>query len=83
MASPTPVFPLVGSMIVEPGLSRPSASAASTMVRAGRSLELPPGLVVSSLAMSAHRSPSPIRPRRTIGVWPMSSSGLAATSMSE
>ena len=82
MASPTPVLPLVGSMIVPPGASRPSRSAASIMKSAGRSLELPPGLVVSSLASTGAAIPSPMRPRRTIGVRPMSSSGLAATSMS-
>ena len=44
MASPTPVFPLVGSTIVPPGRSRPSRSALSIMVSAGRSFEENPGL---------------------------------------
>ena len=72
IARPTPVLPLVGSMIVEPGFKRPSRSAASIIVSAGRSLELPPGLVVSNLAIRSQRSPPLILPRRTMGVLPMS-----------
>jgi len=82
MASPTPVLPLVGSMIVDPGPRSPSRSAASTIVRAGRSLELPPGFVVSILAMTSHATSRPTRPSFTMGVWPIISSGLSATSMS-
>src|SRR5260221_648928 len=48
-ARPRPVLPAVASMITPPGLSRPSASAASIMVRAMRSLIEPPGLALSSL----------------------------------
>ena len=44
MASPTPVFPLVGSIIVPPGFNPPLFSASSTIERAIRSLALPPGL---------------------------------------
>ena len=43
-ASPTPVLPLVGSMIVAPGLSVPSFSAAAIIAAAMRSFTLPPGL---------------------------------------
>ena len=42
-ASPTPVLPLVGSMMVAPGRSRPCFSASSIIARATRSLTLPPG----------------------------------------
>jgi len=38
--------------MVDPGLSSPARSAASTIVMAGRSLTLPPGLRISSLATS-------------------------------
>ena len=50
MASPIPVLPEVASMIVPPGASRPSRSAASTMDSAARSLTLPPMLRNSALA---------------------------------
>ena len=49
-ARPTPVLPLVGSMIVAPGLSTPSFSAASTIASAMRSFTLPPGLKNSPFA---------------------------------
>src|SRR5436309_7851370 len=45
-----PVFPEDGSRIVCPGRSRPSASAASIMLRAMRSFTDPPGFWPSSLA---------------------------------
>src|SRR5437773_2502136 len=45
-----PVLPLVGSTIVEPGLTRPCCSAASSIASAIRSLTLPPGFSDSSLA---------------------------------
>lgn len=44
-ASPMPVFPEVGSMMTEPGLSLPSCSAASIMAFPTRSLTLPAGFV--------------------------------------
>ncbi len=50
MVSPMPVFPEVASMIVPPGFSSPSRSAASTMESAARSLTLPPMLRNSALA---------------------------------
>ena len=49
-ARPIPVLPLVGSMMVPPGLSAPLSSAASSMAQAVRSLTLPAGLNASSLA---------------------------------
>ena len=55
MASPTPVLPLVGSTITPPGCNRPSRSAASIIVSAGRSFELPPGFIDSSF--TRHRPP--------------------------
>src|SRR3954453_18032261 len=47
-----PVLPLVGSRIVAPGASRPSFSAASTILIAARSLIEPVGLWSSSFAHS-------------------------------
>src|SRR5580765_7202676 len=52
MASEIPVLPLVGSMTVQPGRNRPSASAAATMASAARSLIEPVGLRSSSLAQT-------------------------------
>ena len=51
-ASPTPVLPLVGSMMVPPGLSIPRCSASSIIARAMRSFTLPAGLKYSSFAIS-------------------------------
>jgi hypothetical protein len=48
-----PVLPLVGSMIVPPGCSVPSASAASIMASAMRSLIEPPGLPRSLLTQTS------------------------------
>jgi hypothetical protein len=45
-----PVLPLVGSIIVAPGLSSPLLSASSIIANAMRSLTLPPGLADSNLA---------------------------------
>ena len=77
MASPTPVLPDVGSMIVPPGGSAPDASAASTMRSAIRSLTDPPGLKYSTLASTAGRWPPPtslVTARsRSSGVFPTSS----------
>ena len=50
IASEMPVLPLVGSRIVQPGRSRPSFSAATTIASAARSLIEPVGLRSSSLA---------------------------------
>src|SRR3954454_20763207 len=74
MARPVPVLPEVGSMIVPPGRSRPSRSAASTMVIATRSLIEPPGLKYSTLPTSCGPQPAAIRLRRTSGVSPTVSS---------
>ena len=46
-AKPIPVFPEVGSMIVQPGLSSPAVSAASIMRLPIRSLTEPPALKYS------------------------------------
>src|SRR5262245_27026648 len=82
MASPTPVLPDVGSTMVPPGRSRPSRSAASTISSAGRSLDDPPGLVVSSFATNVHatRWVRASRPSLTSGVLPMRSSTDSAMS---
>ena len=52
MASEMPVLPDVGSRIVQPGVSCPSASARSIIASAGRSLIEPVGLRSSSFAHS-------------------------------
>src|SRR4051812_37593732 len=70
IASPVPVLPDVGSMIVPPGFSRPSCSAASTIRIATRSLIEPPGLKYSTLATIVGASPAPILESRTSGVSP-------------
>src|SRR3954451_5578180 len=72
-ASPTPVFPDVGSTIVPPGFSLPSRSAASIIASPIRSLLEPPGFMYSSFASSIAGSPAERRARRTIGVFPTSS----------
>jgi hypothetical protein len=61
--------------------SSPSRSAASIIATAGRSLTLPPGLRISSLAISGQGRSRPIRSRRTIGVLPTRSSNESATSI--
>jgi hypothetical protein len=78
MASPTPVLPEVGSTIVPPGFSAPSRSACSTIASAGRSLTLPPGFSISSLATTLHANPSATRLSRTSGVSPIRSISEAA-----
>src|SRR5918998_6507723 len=70
IARPVPVLPEVGSTIVPPGLSRPSASAASTIRIATRSLIEPPGLKYSTLATTCGVSPAAMRDRRMSGVSP-------------
>ena len=68
-----PVFPLVGSQMIESGLSRPSRSAPSSMARATRSLMLPPGLRNSAL-------PKIFSPfSRTNGVFPIRSRMLSVS----
>src|SRR6476469_1231541 len=57
-------------MIVPPGRSCPSRSAASTMRIATRSLIDPPGLKYSTFATTCGAHPAAIRLRRTSGVSP-------------
>ena len=69
IASATPVFPEVGSMIVPPGFSHPLRSARSIIATPIRSFDEPPGFRYSSLAT---RLPwGWMRPSRTIGVLPI------------
>ena len=56
-ARPTPVLPLVGSMIVAPGFSLPSFSAASIIANPIRSFTLPPGLKNSTFAIIGVSTP--------------------------
>jgi hypothetical protein len=65
-----PVFPDVASMIVIPGLNRPSLSADSMICLATRSLILPPGFKNSALA---NTFPEDSLPNRTSGVHPTAS----------
>src|SRR3984893_4909103 len=58
--------------MVPPGFSLPSASAASLMVRAGRSLSEPDGLALSSLR-NRRQSPRSMRVTSIRGVSPMRS----------
>ena len=69
-ASPMPVLPEVGSMMTEPGPSRPRASASSIMALAMRSLTLPAGLKYSSLARILACRPS------AASIWVSSSRGV-------
>ncbi len=48
MANPIPVFPEVGSIMVDPDFKSPCSSASLTMEKAMRSLMLPPGLFRSN-----------------------------------
>src|SRR6266540_2967614 len=79
MASPCPVFPEVGSTMVPPELSRPSRSAASIMRMPMRSLTLPPGLSISSLARTVGLTPRVTRDSLTRGVLPMASRNVSIT----
>ncbi len=75
MAREMPVLPLVGSRMVQPGVSRPSFSACSIMWSAGRSLTEPVGLRSSSFAQIRTSSEGESRGRRTRGVLPTAASG--------
>ena len=66
-----PVLPLVGSMMMVPGLIFPSRSAASIIARPMRSLTLPSGLRFSSFAAIVAPALPAMRLSRTSGVWPM------------
>ena len=70
MASAIPVLPLVGSRIVAPGRSVPSASATRIMFSAARSLIEPVGLRSSSLAHSRTVALGDRLGSPTSGVWP-------------
>ena len=73
-ANPTPVFPLVGSIIVAPGFNKPFPSASSIMAKAALSFTLPPGLKYSNLATTS--APNGFPPHRVIaskGVFPINS----------
>lgn len=70
----TYVFPLVGSIKVSPGLILPLFSASSIILRAIRSLTLPPALKSSTFAYTLALIPRDwgILFSRTSGVWPIS-----------
>ena len=70
-ARPMPVLPLVHSMMVPPGLSWPLRSAASTMLKAMRSLTLWPGLKYSTFAKTGQGKSAATLFRRIMGVLPM------------
>jgi hypothetical protein len=72
------VLPAVASMIVPPGLRLPSASAASIIERATRSLIEPPGFWFSSFRNSRQGPVSRLR-TSIIGVWPIRSSAEPTT----
>ena len=73
-ARPMPVLPEVGSMMVAPGASLPSRSAACSIHRAALSLTLPVGFRYSSLHSSRAESPRacPKRAASSRGVPPTS-----------
>ena len=50
LAKPIPVFPLVGSIMTEPGFNFPLFSASSIILRAIRSFTEPAGFKYSSFA---------------------------------
>ena len=68
IAIPTPVLPLVGSIIVPPGLSLPLFSASMTMLYPTLSLMLPAGLNISTFATIS--APAP---KRSSILWSLSS----------
>src|SRR4028118_2130049 len=74
MANEIPVFPEVGSRIVQCGRSRPCFSASTTIANAARSLMDPVGLRSSSLAQSRTSGEGDRRGSPTSGVPPMESS---------
>ena len=75
-ASPIPVFPDVGSMIVEPSFKRPFSSASSIISFAILSLTLPDGLKYSSFAriFASRLNAFSICVSSTSGVFPISPS---------
>src|SRR5438093_12057907 len=77
-----PVFPLVGSTIVSPGLRWPSRSAVSIMFSAIRSFTLPAGFIDSTLPRTSAEPAGTTRFSRTIGVPPTRSSTVSAIFLS-
>ncbi len=67
------MLPDVGSTIVPPGFSFPSASAFSIIARPMRSFTDPPGFRYSSFASTVGCTWRPTESSRTIGVFPTSS----------
>src|SRR5215218_8937093 len=76
-----PVLPEVGSSTVQPGRSRPSRSAFSTIASAGRSLVEPVGLRSSSFAHSRTPSAGENDGSPTIGVSPTACSSESYRTM--
>jgi hypothetical protein len=70
-ASPIPVLPLVGSMIVPPGRSLPSRSAAVIIDTPMRSFTDHRGLKFSSLPATVALASPTTRRKRTSGVCPI------------
>src|SRR6266550_3401438 len=68
-----PVFPDVGSRMIESAASRPRRSRSSTRYFATRSLTEPVGLTISSLAKIRTAGLGDIRGISTSGVWPTAS----------
>ena len=66
-----PVLPLVHSMTVPPGASRPARSASSTIASAMRSFTLWPGLKYSTFASTSQGRSAAMRFNRISGVRPM------------
>ena len=78
-----PVLPLVGStMVVRPGVMRPSRSAASIMLTPIRSFTEPQGLKNSSLAATSASIFPVTRLSLTRGVFPVNSVMFPAILMS-
>src|SRR5262245_6030790 len=71
MARAMPVFPDVGSRMIESSFSRPRASRSSTRYFATRSLTEPVGFVASSFANSRTDGVGDMRGIWTSGVWPI------------
>ena len=67
------MLPLVGSVMIPPGRSKPCASASQIIRKAIRSLTLPPGLNISNLASTVAPTPDVMRFNSTRGVCPTSS----------
>src|SRR5438094_8486247 len=66
-------------MIVPPGFNNPFASASASIFSPVRSLALPPGFIISSLASARHGTPAMILGNLTKGVFPIVSRMLSKT----